>query len=290
MKSTCIISQLELRAMVRTIRMVGVSTIRLKVSNMKYLAPKVDLIGAGPQISIVRRSVANDLSHDTWSKGRVDPTEDGTYDKVRNALALALCPVVKAFVSFSDWFLSKGGTRASIQRIWDPVAYALGFIDCDNISSRCMLTIFSLFGSPDVYLSGPIRKYIVDRGGRFHLRWGCREILFDKSADGETYATNKKIVKADAYVAACDVPGIKRLLPKQWRASQFFNNIYELVGVPVVTEQLRYIGWVTELQLRQAVGLDNLLYHPDVDFSCFADLALTSPEDHYYIEGQGSLL
>ncbi|XP_044499844.1 zeta-carotene desaturase, chloroplastic/chromoplastic [Mangifera indica] len=254
------------------------------------------------------------------------------YDKARNALALALSPVVKALItpdgamkdirdldsiSFSDWFLSKGGTRTSIQRMWDPVAYALGFIDCDNISARCMLTIFSLFatkteasllrmlkGSPDVYLSGPIRKYITDKGGRFHLRWGCREVLYDKSTDGDIYvkgllmskATNKKVVKADAYVAACDVPGIKRLLPLSWREMKFFNNIYELVGVPVVTVQLRYNGWVTELQdlersrqLRQAAGLDNLLYTPDADFSCFADLALTSPED-YYIEGQGSLL
>ncbi|XP_024039678.1 zeta-carotene desaturase, chloroplastic/chromoplastic-like isoform X2 [Citrus clementina] len=220
-------------------------------------------------------------------------------------------------ISFSDWFLSKGGTRTSIQRMWDPVAYALGFIDCDNISARCMLTIFALFatkteasllrmlkGSPDVYLSGPIRKYITDKGGRFHLRWGCREILYDKSASGETYvrglamskATDKKVVQADAYVAACDVPGIKRLLPSSWREMKIFNNIYELVGVPVVTVQLRYNGWVTELQdlersrqLRQALGLDNLLYTPDADFSCFADLALTSPED-YYREGQGSLL
>ncbi|KAF3454347.1 hypothetical protein FNV43_RR04794 [Rhamnella rubrinervis] len=255
-----------------------------------------------------------------------------TYDKARNAMALALSPVVRALVdpdgamrdirnldsiSFSDWFLSKGGTRMSIQRMWDPVAYALGFIDCDNISARCMLTIFSLFatkteasllrmlkGSPDVYLSGPIRKYITDKGGRFHLRWGCREILYDKSSDGEIYvtgmamskATNKKIVKADAYVAACDVPGIKRLIPQQWRESKFFSNIYELVGVPVITVQLRYNGWVTELQdlersrqLRQAAGIDNLLYTPDADFSCFADLALSSPED-YYVKGQGSLL
>uniref|UniRef100_A0A2P2JNQ3 Zeta-carotene desaturase, chloroplastic/chromoplastic n=1 Tax=Rhizophora mucronata TaxID=61149 RepID=A0A2P2JNQ3_RHIMU len=118
-----------------------------------------------------------------------------TYDKARNAVALALSPVVRAVVdpdgamrdirnldgiSFSDWFLSKGGTRASIQRMWDPVAYALGFIDCDNISARCMLTIFSLFatkteasllrmlkGSPDVYLSGPISKYITEKGGRY---------------------------------------------------------------------------------------------------------------------------
>ncbi|CAI0432562.1 unnamed protein product [Linum tenue] len=255
-----------------------------------------------------------------------------TYDKARNAVALALSPVVRALVdpdgamrdirnldniSFSDWFISKGGTRASIQRMWDPVAYALGFIDCDNISARCMLTIFSLFatkteasllrmlkGSPEVFLSGPIRKYIEDKGGRFHLRWGCRQVLYETSPDGETYvtglavsrATNKQTIKADAYVAACDVPGIKRLLPKEWRESKFFDNIYELVGVPVITVQLRYNGWVTELQdlersrqLTQAAGLDNLLYTPDADFSCFADLALTSPED-YYIEGQGSLL
>lgn len=254
------------------------------------------------------------------------------YDKARNAVALALSPVVRALVdpdgamrdirnldsiSFTDWFFSKGGTRSSIQRMWDPVAYALGFIDCDNMSARCMLTIFSLFatkteasllrmlkGSPDAYLSGPIRKYIMDRGGRFHLRWGCRQILYEKSPDGDTYvsgmamskATEKKIVQADVYIAACDVPGIKRLIPPQWREWELFENLYKLVGVPVVTVQLRYNGWVTEFQdlersrqSKQPVGLDNLLYTPDADFSCFADLALTSPED-YFIEGQGSLI
>uniref|UniRef100_A0ACD5UZB5 Uncharacterized protein n=1 Tax=Avena sativa TaxID=4498 RepID=A0ACD5UZB5_AVESA len=204
------------------------------------------------------------------------------YDKARNAVALALSPVVRALVdpdgalqqvrdlddvSFSDWFMSRGGTRESITRMWDPVAYALGFIDCDNISARCMLTIFTLFatkteasllrmlkGSPDVYLSGPIKKYITDRGGRFHLRWGCREVIYGKSPDGETYvkglriskATSSEIIKADAYVAE-----IK--------------------------------------QSQKAVGLDNLLYTPDADFSCFSDLALSSPAD-YYIEGQGSLI
>lgn len=66
--------------------------------------------------------------------------------------------------------------------------------------------------------------------------------------------------------------------------------------MPVATVQLRFDGWVTELQdaqkrqqLEQAVGIDNLLYTHEADFSCFADLALTSPSD-YYREGQGSLL
>ncbi|KAK8980781.1 hypothetical protein V6N11_047912 [Hibiscus sabdariffa] len=230
-----------------------------------------------------------------------------TYDKARNAVALALSPVVRALVdpdgamkdirdldsiSFSDWFLSKGGTRMSIQRMWDPVAYALGFIDCDNISARCMLTIFSLFATKT---EASLLRMLKGFSGCL-LEWSHQKLYNRKRRQVPSEATNKKLVKADAYVAACDVPGIKRLLPSQWRDLQFFNNIYELVGVPVVTVQLRYNGWVTELQdlersrqLRQAVGLDNLLYTPDADFSCFADLALTSPED-YYIEGQGSLL
>jgi zeta-carotene desaturase len=46
---------------------------------------------------------------------------------------------------------------------------------------------------------------------------------------------------------------------------------------------------VKRKQLQQAAGIDNLLYTPDADFSCFADLALTSPAD-YYREGSGSLM
>lgn len=48
--------------------------------------------------------------------------------------------------------------------------------------------------------------------------------------------------------AACDVPGIHRLLPQPWREWEFFENIYKLSGVPVVTVQLRFNGWVTEMQ------------------------------------------
>jgi len=41
--------------------------------------------------------------------------------------------------------------------------------------------------------------------------------------------------------------------------------------------------------LRSPAGLDNLLYSADTYFSCFADLALTSPVE-YFKEGQGSLM
>ncbi|CAI5991017.1 unnamed protein product [Closterium sp. NIES-65] len=256
------------------------------------------------------------------------------------SLTLLRKPCLFAFlstVSFSEWFTSHGGTRESIKRMWDPVAYALGFIDCDNISVRCMLTIFAffatktevsmlrmLYGSHDRFLADPIAKYITDCRGRFHVRQLCQEVLYSTAADGSTVVTGLHmkqtggkghIVTADAYVAALDVPGAKRLVPKEWRERWGqFRDIYELVGVPVITVQLRYDGWVTEMndielssrifpslaalcycllppyrQLALAAGLDNLLYSPDADFSCFADLALTSPND-YYKEGQGSLM
>ncbi len=252
-------------------------------------------------------------------------------DKAQNAIALGTSPIVRGLVdfdgametireldrvSFADWFRRHGGSNGSLKRMWNPIAYALGFIDTEEISARCMLTIFQLFaarteasvlrmleGSPQGFLVQPILDYLEARGVKIHTRRGIRQVLFDSDgentrvkgllvSDGEGETT----VKADAYVCACDVPGVKRLIPPEWRQWALFDNIYKLSAVPVATVQLRFDGWVTELQdseamtqIDQAAGIDNLLYTPDADFSCFADLALTSPSD-YYREGQGSLL
>ena len=54
--------------------------------------------------------------------------------------------------------------------------------------------------------------------------------------------------KFDVVVAACDVPGIQKLLPEDFRKVKEFDNIYKLDAVPVATVQLRFNGWVTELQ------------------------------------------
>ncbi|MEH2239468.1 9,9'-di-cis-zeta-carotene desaturase [Nostoc sp.] len=251
-------------------------------------------------------------------------------DKLQNAIALGTSPIVRGLVdfngamktirkldriSFADWFRSHGGSNGSIKRLWNPIAYALGFIDCENMSARCMLTIFQLFavrteasvlrmleGSPYEYLHKPILEYLEVRGTKVYTRRQVREIQFTSEeqtrvtgivvAQGDTVET----ITADAYVFACDVPGIQRILPHEWRKWSEFDNIYKLDAVPVATVQLRFDGWVTELnngeqrkQLNHAAGIDNLLYTADADFSCFADLALTSPAD-YYRPGQGSLL
>ncbi|MBG1268276.1 9,9'-di-cis-zeta-carotene desaturase [Nostoc sp. WHI] len=252
-------------------------------------------------------------------------------DKLQNAIALGTSPIVRGLVdfngamktirkldriSFADWFRSHGGSNGSIKRLWNPIAYALGFIDCENMSARCMLTIFQLFavrteasvlrmleGSPSEYLHKPILEYLEVRGTKVYTRRQVREIQFTES-DEQTHVTGIVVaqgdkvetITADAYVFACDVPGIQRILPHEWRKWSEFDNIYKLDAVPVATVQLRFDGWVTELndgeerkQLNHAAGIDNLLYTADADFSCFADLALTSPAD-YYRPGQGSLL
>ena len=268
----------------------------------------------------------------------------GVGSKISNAIALATSPVVRALVdfdgamtdirnldgvSFTDWWFSKGGNRDSLNRMWDPIAYALGFIDCDNISARCMLTIFNLFavrseasvlrmceGSPNTYVHEPIVAYLKERGVKINLNSRIADIEHDLDANGTP--VNVKSIKVaqkgeggkidwkdhefDVIVAACDIPGIKRLLPDTFRKHKMFDNIYKLDAVPVATVQLRFDGWVTELQDMDAMrdvsgdksdgkgaGLDNLLYSADADFSCFADLAITSPAE-YYKEGEGSLL
>lgn len=251
-------------------------------------------------------------------------------DKLRNALALGTSPIVRGLVdyegamrtiraldavSFQAWFLGHGGSLESIRRMWNPIAYALGFIDCEAISARCMLTIFMMFaakteasklnllkGSPHRWLTGPILDYIQARGAQLHLRHRVKAV---HCSDGETpeitglqlgTPDGEITVEADAYLAACDVPGIQRLLPDDWKRFPQFAAIDQLEAVPVATVQLRYNGWVTELDdnrrrqdCSQPSGLNNLLYTADADFSCFADLALASPED-YRKDGQGSLL
>lgn len=140
-------------------------------------------------------------------------TQLSIISKLSNAIALATSPVVKALldfdgamediraldnVSFTEWWFSKGGNRDSLNRMWDPIAYALGFIDCDNISARCMLTIFNLFavrseasilrmceGSPNTYLHEPIVSYLQDRGATFHLNTRIRDVTHDVDTDGK---------------------------------------------------------------------------------------------------------
>ncbi|MGB2923860.1 MAG: 9,9'-di-cis-zeta-carotene desaturase [Limnothrix sp.] len=251
-------------------------------------------------------------------------------DKAANSLALGTSPIVRGLVdfegamknirnldsiSFADWFRSHGGNNGSLKKMWNPIAYALGFIDTENISARCMLTIFMFFaakteasvlrmleGSPHEFLHKPITDYLEAKGVKIHTRHRLKDVQYTLDGtpkiDGIVISNGdtENTITADTYVFALDIPGIQRIIPDAWRKWSEFDNIYKLDAVPVATVQLRFDGWVTELndpakrnQVEQAEGIDNLLYTHQADFSCFSDLALSSPSG-YYKEGEGSLL
>lgn len=261
----------------------------------------------------------------------------GVEDKFHNAVRLGTSPIVRALIdfdggmdmvrelddiSFTEWFTQLGGKRGSLDRMWDAIAYALGFLDCDSISARCMLTIFMLFairteasvlrmldGSPQTGLHDPIIKYLEERDVKINLGTPVRDIVHDVDdmgrptrVHGLVTGTKEEFRAFDTVIAACDVPGIKKVLPESFRKYDQFDNIYNLETVPIATVQVRFDGWVTELndEVRmmdisgdqsdgRAAGIDNLLYSVDTEFSCFADLALTSPGE-YYKPGEGSLI
>ena len=98
-------------------------------------------------------------------------------------------------ISFKEWFLNHGGSEKSLERMWDPIAYALGFINCKDISARCMLTIFMMFaskteasklnllkGSPHKWLTQPIVDYITNKGAKIHLNHKVEEIIYEKES------------------------------------------------------------------------------------------------------------
>jgi len=91
-----------------------------------------------------------------------------------------------------------------------------------------MLTIFQLFAarteasvldaSPYEYLHKPILEYLEAHGAKIHTRHGVVQFITEEGA--ETRVTGLVVAKvrtetitADAYVCACDVPGIQRLYP-----------------------------------------------------------------------------
>ena len=163
-------------------------------------------------------------------------------DKIANAVALATSPVVRALfdfdgalqdirnldnISFSEWFIGKGGSRGSIDRMWDPIAYALGFMDCDNTSARAMLTIFQLFavrteasvlrmleGSPNEFLHKPIVAHLEKHGVKINLNKRITELKYDTDAEGKPTKMHGFVTQGNAdatehnfdlVVAACDV-------------------------------------------------------------------------------------
>lgn len=79
-----------------------------------------------------------------------------------------------------------------------------------------MLSIFMFFatktdssvlrmlnGSPADRLLKPITDYIQARGGRIHLRTGCREVLYEEGKDGVPVVTGLRMTRAGKEEVCC---------------------------------------------------------------------------------------
>ena len=126
-------------------------------------------------------------------------------------------------ITFTEWFTQLGGGRGSLDRMWDPIAYALGFVDCDHISVRCMLTMFMLFairtevtcsvlrmleGSPQTGLRDPIIAYLEERGDKINLGIPCRDIVHEVDEEGKPTRSPQTGLQ-DPIIAYLEERGVK---------------------------------------------------------------------------------
>ena len=111
-----------------------------------------------------------------------------------------------------------------------------------------MLTIFMMFaskteasklnllkGSPHKWLTQPIVDYVTNKGAKIHLNHKVEEIIYEKESSSYSVHQLKisspkgiKAVFADKFLAACDVPGIKKIIPKEWYQFKEFEALKNL--------------------------------------------------------------
>ena len=112
-----------------------------------------------------------------------------------------------------------------------------------------------LDGSPQTGLRNPIIKYLEDCDAKINLSAPCRELVHDVDPKtglptrvrGIKIGSDEVYHEFDTVICALDVPGIKKVLPESFRKYDMFNNIYNIDCVPIATVQIRFDGWVTEL-------------------------------------------
>ncbi|MCS6989414.1 MAG: FAD-dependent oxidoreductase [Chloroherpetonaceae bacterium] len=187
-------------------------------------------------------------------------------------------------MTYKEWHERQGLSERMMKKMFLPMSLALKFLPPAEISANIVLAVTGEFlrrpdasmmgflkGSPEDYLIGPLVNYLRKKGATIQSGRKALSLIYDgnriagaKMDDGETLV-------ADYYLTALPVHNLKKVLPENLkRAHQFFRDIDEFVGVPVVTVQVWYD--------RQITTIDNILFSPDGVIPFYADLALTTPE------------
>jgi 15-cis-phytoene desaturase len=193
-------------------------------------------------------------------------------------------PPTQDHLTFTEWARQhKFGDRL-LEKMFRPMALALKFIPPEEISAKIILDVTEVFyripdasrmgflkGAPQEYLIAPLQDYSRAKGAEFHDSTAVDELLFDGHKIKGVRLRNGDVLTADYYLSALPVHDLRKVLPRELKASdRFFGNLEHLDGVPVISAQIWYD--------RQITPIDNVLFSPDGVIPVYADLANTTPD------------
>lgn len=186
--------------------------------------------------------------------------------------------------SLLEWLEKQGIDDRVNSDIFIAASKALTFINPDEVSATIPLTALNRFlqerygskiafldGAPPERLCQPIVDYVTERGGEVLVNAPLKKIVLNEdgsvnhflmkgSADSEEYT-----ITADAYVSAMSVDAMKLMMPDEWKAQPYFQQLQELEGVPVISIQL----WFD----RKLSDVDHLLFSRSPLLSVYADMS-----------------
>ncbi|MDJ0703440.1 MAG: 15-cis-phytoene desaturase [Leptolyngbyaceae cyanobacterium MO_188.B28] len=217
-------------------------------------------------------------------------------EKVR--FAIGLIPLMlrgQAYVeemdqySWTEWLQKHNIPERVNDEIFIAMSKSLNFIGPDEISATVILTALTRFlqekngskmafldGSPTERLCQPMVDYITERGGEVHLNAPLKQIQLDAEGRVSGFLIRglngapDQPLNADAYVSAMPVDPLKVMLPDAWRSMDYFKQLEELVGVPVINIHLWFDQKLTHI--------DHLLFSRSPLLSVYADMSNTCRE------------
>lgn len=191
--------------------------------------------------------------------------------------------------SFSEWLKRKNIPPRVEKEVFIAMSKALNFINPDEISATILLTALNRFlqekngskmafldGSPTERLCQPIVDYITDRGGEVRLNAPIKEFLLDEQGAVRGFEVRgmegspSEVLTADSYVSAMPVDPLKLMLPPSWWEMEYFQQLKELEGVPVINVHLWFDCKLTDI--------DHLLFSRSPLLSVYADMSNTCRE------------
>lgn len=200
--------------------------------------------------------------------------------------------------TLEEWLTRQGIGSRITSDIFVAVSKALKFINPEEISATIPLRALNRFlqerygskiafldGAPPERLCQPIVDYVTQRGGEVRVNAALQEIRLE--ADGTVdrlivQAANgtAEEITADLYVCATSVDVFKRLIPEPWKQLEYFQQLNQLEGVPVINVQL----WFD----RKLPTIDHLLFSRSPLLSVYADMSVTcdayANPDHSMLE------